>query len=250
MADKVNFAGYTRPPRLSSGNVSAARLRRAAAANRQPRAISRYQIWNGIDVNSASRGDFEAINVFGSADYTVSLIRVGVNSSIVPYFYMYEGGGPSLIFGVDAFGCQCDKAFNFNTSAVDPSLKDHDARFDGQTLTHVLFVDASKNSVAIGTDVCQASYILTVAGKVWITGGLICVDGIRSNNGFMNGWDVGVDNSASGVPTSLTASGGLVTAVSKTTPVADGTYAVDGSAAGTVSSITIANGIITGITTR
>jgi hypothetical protein len=249
MADKVNFAGYTRPPRLSSGNVSAARLRRAAAANRQPSANSRYQIWSGIDINSAFRDSFRAITVFGSTDYTVPLILVGVDSSIIPYFYMYEGGGPSRVFGVDGSGLWCDRAFHFNTGLMDPGLKDHDARFDGQTATHVLFVDASKNSVAIGTDTCQPSYILTVAGKAWISGVAIC-DSVVAWNGFANGWDVGVSDSASGVPTSLTASGGLVTAVSKTTPVADGTYAIDGSAAGTVSSITVTNGIITAITTR
>lgn len=249
MADKVNFAGYARPPRLPSGNVSAARLRRAAAANRQPTADSRYQIWTGIDINSAHPDDFEALRVYGSGDYTVELISLGVDSAIIPYFRMYEGGGASRIFAVDVYGCWCDRAFNFNTATADPSLKNHDARFDGQTATYVLFVDASKNSVAIGTSTCVTGAILTVAGNASISGTLLCGT-VNAIGGFEDNGTAGVDDSAAGVPTALTASGGLVTAVSKTTPVADGTYNFDGTAAGTVASITVTNGIITAITTR
>lgn len=170
MADKVNFAGYTRPARLPSGKVSAARLRRAAAANRQPRAESRYQIWNGIDINSAYQDDFAALYVYGSADGTLPLILMGVDSSVVPYFYLHEGGGGASVFGVSASGCQCDRAFYFNTAVADPSLKDYDARFDGQHTTHVLFVDASKDSVAIGTGTCQTGFRLTVSGSQYLSG--------------------------------------------------------------------------------
>ena len=73
---------------------------------------------------------------------------------------------------------------------------------------------------------------------------------IRANTAFnLNGTD-GISESSSGVPTAITASGGIITAITKTTPVADGTYNFDGSAAGTVASMTITNGIITAITTR
>lgn len=86
--------------------------------------------------------------------------------------------------------------------------------------------------------------ILNPVGQVTINAA-IQADGYKSEDGT-----AGIDDSAAGVPTALTASGGLVTSVSKTTPVADGTYAIDGSAAGTVSSITVTNGIITAIATR
>ena len=86
--------------------------------------------------------------------------------------------------------------------------------------------------------------ILNPVGQVTVHAA-IQAEGYKSEDGT-----AGIDDSAAGVPTSLTAKDGLVTAVSKTTPVADGTYTFDGSAAGTVVSITVANGIITGITTR
>jgi len=170
MADKVNFAGYTRPARLPSGKVSAARLRRAAAANRQPRAESPYQIWNGLVINSAQQGNFEALCVHGLADYALPLILMGVDSGTVPYFWLYQGSDGSRIFGADATACYCDRAFNFNIKPVDPSLKDYDARFDGQHTTHVLFVDASKDSVAIGTGTCQTGFRLTVSGSQYLSG--------------------------------------------------------------------------------
>ena len=65
-------------------------------------------------------------------------------------------------------------------------------------------------------------------------------DTVRADTAFsINGTD-GISNSAAGTPATITVSGGIVTAITKVTPVANGVYTP-------VSSITVANGIITAI---
>lgn len=69
---------------------------------------------------------------------------------------------------------------------------------------------------------------------------------VQYNNAGAFGGITGVTNAAAGIPTALTVGAGVITAITKTTPVADGTYTVGlgGSQDGT---ITITNGVITAV---
>jgi len=97
---------------------------------------------------------------------------------------------------------------------------------NNETLTLDFETDANKVSVG------------TTSGVLEIDFGTILVD----SGGYKKAGVSGIDNSAAGTPSTMTVSGGIITALSKVTPHADGTYPIAG-----MTSFTIANGIITGV---
>jgi len=89
-------------------------------------------------------------------------------------------------------------------------------------------------------DDAWGTYTLTAAGKALLD------DATAADQRATLELSGGADNSAAGVPTAVTVAKGIVTAITKTTPVADGTYTV-GKGTTTDGTITIANGIITAV---
>lgn len=73
---------------------------------------------------------------------------------------------------------------------------------------------------------------------------------VRANGNFDHNGTNGVTNTAAGLITDIDISGGIITSVTKTAPVADGTYTVGArlTPTGTDGQLTITNGIITAIT--
>lgn len=102
-------------------------------------------------------------------------------------------------------------------------------------------------------------YYVRASGTVNTTD---CVNAVWTDTGipvvgFINGYttissgsfNAGATNSSAGNPAVVSVVSGSITGITKTSPVADGTYYTSGSTAGCVASITVTNGIITAITT-
>ncbi len=94
---------------------------------------------------------------------------------------------------------------------------------------------------------CTIGIVSGSSPGVSVVGSLNVNDEIRSDTGFNHNGTSGASNTSAGTPKAISVSGGIVTSVTKVTPVADGNYNVQTSVAGYVNRITVSGGIITGI---
>lgn len=123
----------------------------------------------------------------------------------------------------------------------------------GQAMCHVLsgLSAAAANTLCGGASADALHTHGAVGGNLAVAGSVTAGGAVDAAGGFSHNSTAGASNCDSGVATSITVSGGLVTDIGKTAPVPDGAYSFyTGGQSGNVASITVTGGIIVDIATE